>query len=170
MLASSAIGGWQWEEPHHARFLTRLASFSRLILFDKRGTGLSDPVRLDELPSLEQWMADVTAVIDAARADRVAVVAHGAGGPMAMLFAATYPERVSGLALISTFATLTRHDDYAAGIPPQIADLTLEWLTGGWGTGATLDALGPALPAIARYVRGSAGSNGSPRARASPRP
>jgi class 3 adenylate cyclase len=134
---------WQWEEPHHARFLTRLASFSRLILFDKRGTGLSDPVRLDELPSLERWMDDVTAVIDAAGADQVAVVAHGAGGPMATLFAATYPERVSGLVLISTFATLGRHDDYPAGLPPQIADITLEWLTGGWGTGATLDALGP---------------------------
>jgi pimeloyl-ACP methyl ester carboxylesterase len=74
------------EEPHHARFLMRLASFSRLIPFDKRGTGLSDPVRLDELPSLEQWMDDVTAVIDAAGADQVAVVAHGAGGPMATLF------------------------------------------------------------------------------------
>jgi class 3 adenylate cyclase len=134
---------WQWEEPHHARFLTRLASFSRLILFDKRGTGLSDPVRLDELPGLEQWMDDVTAVIDAAGTDQVAVVAHGAGGPMATLFAATYPERVSGLVLISTFATLARHDDYPAGIPSQIADITLEWLTGGWGTGATLDALGP---------------------------
>jgi len=134
---------WQWEERHHARFLTRLASFSRLILFDKRGTGMSDPVRLDELPTLERWMDDVTAVIDTAGADQVALVAHGAGGPMAMLFAASYPERVSSLALISTFATLARHDDYPAGIPPQIADLTLEWLTGGWGTGATLDALGP---------------------------
>jgi pimeloyl-ACP methyl ester carboxylesterase len=129
------------EEPHHARFLMRLASFSRLIPFDKRGTGLSDPVRLDEIPSLEQWMDDVTAVIDAAGADQVAVVAHGAGGPMATLFAATYPERVSGLVLIGTFATLARHDDYPAGIPPQIADITL-----------------------------SGDSNGSPRARASPRP
>jgi class 3 adenylate cyclase len=134
---------WQWEERHHARFLTRLASFSRLILFDKRGTGLSDPVRLDELPTLERWMDDVTAVIDTAGADQVAVVAHGAGGPMAMLFAASYPERISSLVLISAFATLARHDDYPAGIPPQIADTTLEWLTGGWGTGATLDALGP---------------------------
>jgi class 3 adenylate cyclase len=73
----------------------------------------------------------------------VAVVAHGAGGPMAMLYAASYPERISSLVLISTFATLARHDDYPAGIPPEIADMTLEWLTGGWGTGATLDALGP---------------------------
>jgi len=70
-------------------------------------------------------MDDVTAVIDAAGADQVAVVAHGAGGPMATLFAATYPERVSGLVLNSTFATLARHDDYPAGIPPQIADITL---------------------------------------------
>jgi class 3 adenylate cyclase len=134
---------WQWEEPRHARFLSRLASFSRLILFDKRGTGLSDPVPLNELPTLERWMDDVRAVIDAAGAEQVAIVAHGAGGPMAMLFAATYPERVSGLVLISTYATLARHDDYRIGLPPTVADAALEWLTNGWGSGATLEALGP---------------------------
>ena len=63
-----------WEEPACARFLRRLASFARLILFDKRGTGMSDPVPLDELPTLEQWMDDVTTVIDAAGAGQVAVI------------------------------------------------------------------------------------------------
>jgi pimeloyl-ACP methyl ester carboxylesterase len=134
---------WQWEEPRYARFLARLASFSRLIVFDKRGTGLSDPVALDELPTLERWMDDVRVVIDAAGAEQVAVVAHGAGGPMAMLFPATYPERVSGLVLISTFATLARHGDYPVGLPPSMADTAREWLTSSWGTGAALDTLGP---------------------------
>jgi class 3 adenylate cyclase len=134
---------WQWEEPHHARFLARLASFSRLILFDKRGTGMSDPVPLDELPTLEQWMDDVKTVIDAAGAEQVALVAQGASGAMAMLFAATYPERVSGLVLLSSFATMMRHDDYPIGIPPSLADTMFEWLSGGWGTGDTLDVMGP---------------------------
>jgi class 3 adenylate cyclase/predicted alpha/beta hydrolase len=138
---------WQWEEPHHARFLARLASFSRLILFDKRGTGMSDPVPLDELPTLEQWMDDVRTVIDAVGAEQVALVAHAAGGSMAMLFAATYPERVSGLVLVSSFATMRRHDDYPVGIPPSIADTVLEWLSEGWGTGDTLDVMGPSAAA-----------------------
>ena len=134
---------WQWEEPRHARFLARLASFSRLILFDKRGTGMSDPVPLEELPTLEQWMDDVKTVIDAAGAEQVALVAHAAGGAMAMLFAATYPERVSGLVLLSSFATMRRHDDYPIGIPPSVADSVFEWLSEGWGTGDTLDVMGP---------------------------
>jgi class 3 adenylate cyclase len=143
------VGDWmnhvegQWEEPNHARFLARLASFSRLILFDKRGTGMSDPVPLDELPTLEQWMDDVKTVIDAAGAEQVALVAQGAGGAMAMLFAATYPDRVSGLVLLSSFATMGRHDDYPIGIPPSLADAMFEWLSEGWGTGDTLDVMGP---------------------------
>ncbi len=154
---------WQWEEPHHARFLARLASFSRLILFDKRGTGMSDPVPLDELPTLEQWMDDVRTVIDAAGAEQVALVAHSAGGSMAILFAATYPERVSGLVLVSSFATMRRHDDYPIGLPPSIADTVLEWLSEGWGTGDTIDVMGPSAAAdpemrqwLGRYQRLSA--------------
>jgi class 3 adenylate cyclase len=133
----------QWEEPRHARFLARLASFSRLILFDKRGTGLSDPTPLDELPTLESWMDDVRAVIDAAGAEQVALIGHGAGGPMTVLFAASYPERVSALVLVSSFASLARREGYPAGIPPSVADTARKWLTDGWGTGATLDTLGP---------------------------
>jgi class 3 adenylate cyclase/predicted alpha/beta hydrolase len=134
---------WQWEDPHNVRFLARLASFSRLILFDKSGTGMSDPVPLDELPSLERWMDDMKAVIDAAGAEQVALVAHSAGGSMAILFAATYPERVSALVLLSSFATMRRHDDYPIGLPSALADGVFEWLSEGWGTGSTLDVLGP---------------------------
>ena len=79
-----------WEEPRHARFLERLASFSRLIRFDKRGTGLSD--RPGGLPDLDARMDDVRAVMDAAGSERAVLFGYSEGGPMCCLFAATYPE------------------------------------------------------------------------------
>src|ERR671922_1891101 len=97
------VPGWisnvelNWEEPSHAHVLDRLASFSRLILFDKRGTGLSDPVALDRLPTLEQRMDDLRAVMDAAGSERAALFGSSEGGLMSVLFAATYPERTRAL-------------------------------------------------------------------------
>ena len=88
-----------WEEPRAARFLRRLASFSRLIVFDKRGTGLSDRVSLDALPTLEQRMDDLRSVMDASGSERAALFGSSEAGLMAMLFAATYPDRVSALIL-----------------------------------------------------------------------
>src|SRR3972149_5634347 len=82
-----------WDEPSVVRFMERLASFSPLILFDKRGTGVSDRVPLSELPTLEQRMDDVRAVMDAAGSERAAIFGVSEGGPMSALFAATYPER-----------------------------------------------------------------------------
>src|SRR5438552_12249841 len=100
-----------WEEPRVARFLDRLASFSRLILFDKRGTGLSDPVPLDRLPTLEQRMDDVRAVMDAAGSERAALFGVSEGGPMCALFAATYPDRCSHLLMYGSYAARIWHDD-----------------------------------------------------------
>ena len=91
-----------WDYPAHAYFLGRLASFSRLILFDKRGTGLSD--RPGGLPDLETRMDDVRAVMDAAGSERAALFGYSEGGPMCSLFAATYPERTSALVLYGTYA------------------------------------------------------------------
>ncbi len=85
-----------WEEPSLARFLHRLATFSRLLCFDKRGSGVSDPV-LATPPTLERWMEDVRVVMDAAHSERAVLVGCAEGCPMAMLFAATYPERTSAL-------------------------------------------------------------------------
>ncbi|HEY7546498.1 MAG TPA: alpha/beta fold hydrolase, partial [Blastocatellia bacterium] len=93
-----------WEEPSFARFLSRLASFSRLILFDKRGTGLSDRVPLNQLPTLEQRMDDVRAVMEAVGSERAALIGVSEGGPMCSLFAATYPEKTTALAMIGTYA------------------------------------------------------------------
>src|SRR5256885_6683164 len=93
-----------WEEPSVARFFSRLASFSRLILFDKRGTGLSDPVPLDRLPTLEQRMDDVRAVMDAAESKRAVIFGSSEGGLMSVLFAATYPERTEALITLAIYA------------------------------------------------------------------
>src|ERR1700761_4178432 len=86
-----------WEEPSIRRYFERLASFSRLIMFDRRGSGLSDPV--PAAPTLEEQMDDVVAVLDAAGSERAAVFAQLEGGAMGALFAATHPERVTGLVL-----------------------------------------------------------------------
>jgi pimeloyl-ACP methyl ester carboxylesterase len=92
----------QWADPGMTRFSERLASFSRLVMYDKAGTGLSDPVLA--VPTLEQRMEDLHAVLDAAGAARPVLLGISEGGPMSLLFAATYPERVSGLILYGTLA------------------------------------------------------------------
>ena len=91
-----------WEEPTTSRFLARLASFSRLILFDKRGTGLSD--RVTDLPSLEVRMDDVRAVMDSVASERAALFGYSEGGAMCALFAATHPQRTSALIMNGAFA------------------------------------------------------------------
>jgi pimeloyl-ACP methyl ester carboxylesterase len=100
-----------WDEPALGAYLRRLASFSRVVCFDKRGTGVSDPVSLEEPPTLEKWMDDAVAAVDAAGVDELALIGDTEGGPMAMLFAATYPDRVSALVLINTFARWQRAED-----------------------------------------------------------
>src|SRR5213592_4719519 len=88
-----------WENPPQARFFTRLASIGRLLLFDKRGTGMSD--RVVGAPTLEARMDDIRAVMDAAGVERAVLVGLGEGGPLCALFAATYPERTTALVLIN---------------------------------------------------------------------
>jgi pimeloyl-ACP methyl ester carboxylesterase len=99
--------------------LEGFASFGRVITFDRRGVGLSDAVSLGRLPTLESWMDDIGAVMDACEIERAAVVAKGSGGPMALLFAASHPERVSSLVLVNSYARLTRSADYPIGIRVQ---------------------------------------------------
>ncbi len=115
------VPGWisnvevMWEEPSMARFLHRLASFSRLIVFDKRGTGMSDPVQLDALPTLEERMDDVRAVMDAVGSEKATLLGHSEGGAMCILFAATYPERTEGLILVGSWAKRVPSEDYPVG-------------------------------------------------------
>lgn len=101
-----------WREPSFARFLLRLASFARLILFDKRGTGLSDRVPINELPTLEQRMDDVRAVMEAVGSERAALCGVSEGGPLCSLFAATHPEKTHALVMIGTYAKRIRDDEY----------------------------------------------------------
>src|SRR3712207_5878490 len=99
-----------WEQPLFARFRDRLASFARLIVFDKRGTGLSD--RVKSIATLEERADDIRAVMDAADAERAVVMGVSEGGPMAILFAATYPDRTQGLLLYASHARMTWAPDY----------------------------------------------------------
>jgi pimeloyl-ACP methyl ester carboxylesterase len=106
-----------WDVPFLAAMLERLARFSRLVVFDKRGHGLSD--RSLGSGTLEDRMDDLRAVMDAAGLARAALFAMSEGGPLALLFAATYPERVSALVLYGTFARLCRAPGYDIGIEPS---------------------------------------------------
>lgn len=123
-----------WEEPALARFLERLATMGRLICFDKRGTGISDPVPLGAIPTIERWMDDITTVIDAVGCQRVVVFGHGDGGPIAMLFAATYPERTAGLVLGDTFARMRHAADYPEGLSEADAENKAARLYEFWGS------------------------------------
>ena len=127
------VPGWvshlehAWEEPSNARFLHRLASFSRLIMLDKRGTGLSDRVSLAELPTLEQRMDDVRAVMDAVGSERAALMGMSEGGSMCALFAATYPERTTALVLYAANARHPAHDLTAEQLQPILDAFERSW-------------------------------------------
>ena len=122
----------QWEMPPFARFFERLASFSRVILFDKRGTGLSDPVA--EVPTLEQRIDDVRAVMEAAGSERAALLGVSEGGPMSALFAATHPERVEALVLHGAMGRTTEAPDYPWASPAEaLRESAAEFIAPYWG-------------------------------------
>jgi pimeloyl-ACP methyl ester carboxylesterase/DNA-binding winged helix-turn-helix (wHTH) protein len=132
-----------WEEPSFARFLQRLAGFSRLILFDKRGTGLSDRVPHHQLPTLEQRMDDVRAVMDAAQSKRAVIMGVSEGAPMSALFAATYPERTAGLVLIGGYARRLYAPDYPFGRAPEEREAFLKEMERDWGGPVGLEVRAP---------------------------
>src|SRR5205807_901817 len=118
-----------------------LASFTRLILLDKRGTGMSDPVPLDRLPTLEERMDDVRAVMDAAGSERATLFGTSEAGALNLLFSATHPDRTAALILLNSYARLTWAEDYPHGIPPSNAEQLLELIESGWGKGVAFEAL-----------------------------
>jgi pimeloyl-ACP methyl ester carboxylesterase len=139
-----------WTEPRHAHFLDRLGSFSRLIRFDKRGTGMSD--RPPGLPDLERRMDDVRAVLDAARSERAVLFGYSEGGPMSILFAATYPERVAGLVIYSSYARRLWAPDYPWGFRPEERARYAEQLEQEWAWEADMRNMCPnADDAMARW-------------------
>ena len=143
------VPGWisnielMWEEPAHARLLQRLGSFSRLILFDKRGTGMSDPVPLDRLPTLEQRMDDVRAVMDAAGSERAAIFGSSEGGLMSVLFAATYPERMRALITLAIYAKRIWSPDYPWAPTPKARAAEIESIERTWGGEMDISNLAP---------------------------
>ena len=126
-----------------ARFNDRLAGFARVIRFDKRGVGLSDPVPATALPTLEEWMDDLRAVLDHIGSEKAAIVTAMAGGFLACVFAATYPDRVRALVLIDGFARMTRTDDYPWGLTADQARDIIQAFGSAWGTGMMLDRFDP---------------------------
>jgi pimeloyl-ACP methyl ester carboxylesterase/DNA-binding winged helix-turn-helix (wHTH) protein len=132
-----------WAEPSFARFLTRLASFSRLILLDKRGTGLSDPVR--DPPTLEQRMDDVRAVMDAVGSTQAALFGVSEGGPMCCLFAATYPEKTRALVMFGTYARRTWDPEYPWAPTEEQRERFLEEIRDHWGEPVGLEERAPTM-------------------------
>jgi pimeloyl-ACP methyl ester carboxylesterase len=132
------VPGWvshveeAWEYPSFAAFLRRLGTFARVITFDKRGTGLSDAVPIDRLPTLEQRMDDVRAVMDAAASPRAAVFGVSEGGNMSVLFAATYPERTSALVTFGVYAKRVWSEDYPWAPRPEARAREIESVEREW--------------------------------------
>ncbi len=134
-----------WAEPSFARFLNRLAAFSRLILIDKRGTGLSD--RAPELPTLEQRMDDVRAVLDQVKSEQAALVGVSEGGPMCALFAATYPHKTRALVMIGTYAKRLRDAEYPWAPTREQREAFYEQIRTDWGGPIGLEERAPSVAA-----------------------
>jgi class 3 adenylate cyclase len=122
----------QWEDPAERRYYERLASFCRLIMFDKRGTGLSDRVAV---ATLEERMDDLRAVMDDVGSQRAAVFGSSEGGALSILFTATYPERVSALVLYGAYPRIAWAPDYPDGIPEEISAVLMQHIEENWGRG-----------------------------------
>jgi pimeloyl-ACP methyl ester carboxylesterase len=149
-----------WEEPHFARWLRKLASFARVITFDKRGSGLSD--RLEILPTMDERMDDVRAVLDAAGSERAAIFGLSEGGSLATLFAAHYPERCRALVLWGAFAK------FSSWFPtPEKLEKFFEYVESSWGTGGNIGAWAPTMkddPAFLEWFAKRERASASPAA------
>ena len=133
-------GSWgsidvEWDDPAIRLFYRQLASFSRVIQFDRRGSGASDPIALDALPPWESFVEELECVMDEVGSERAAVLGVADGGPASMLFAANQPDRVSALILFTTFARYLADDDYPFGVPVGEAEKYVGQVGESWGTG-----------------------------------
>jgi pimeloyl-ACP methyl ester carboxylesterase/DNA-binding CsgD family transcriptional regulator len=126
-----------WEEPNLAHLLTRLGSFARLIVFDKRGTGMSDPV--SEPPSMEERMDDIRAVMDAVGSERAAILGVSEGGTLSLIFADSYPERAQAIILYGSWARRLAGPDYPWGLREEDLEDVLARMERGWATGEWWD-------------------------------
>ena len=134
---------YYWQEPSFARFLQRLARFSRLILFDKRGTGLSDPVT--RMPTLEQRMDDVRAVMDTVGSERAVLLGVSEGGPLCSLYAATYPNRTEALVMCGAYAHRTRTSDYPWAPTDDEREAFCREILAHWGGPVGIEVRAPSM-------------------------
>jgi pimeloyl-ACP methyl ester carboxylesterase len=134
------VGSFQsaWEHPAHARWLRRLATFGRVIMWDKRGTGLSERVPPDRLPTLEERMDDMRVVLDAAGSERAAAIGISEGAALSAVFAASHPERVTSLILLGGFARMVEDADYPWGARRDAMDRFNRRMAETWGDNAGL--------------------------------
>jgi class 3 adenylate cyclase len=142
-----------WEDPGIALFYRTLASFSRLILFDRRGTGASDPLPPDPLPSWESHAEELAVVLDEVGSERAAILAEADAGPSALFFAGTRPERTSALILSHTTAKYLASDDYPIGMPAEVADAIVDQVDQLWGTEAMVQIVVPSRADDQRFRR-----------------
>ena len=158
LVCTMGLGGHiehVWDYPPMARYLEGLTGFSRLIMFDRRGLGGSDPVPLDAPPTWEEWMEDLLAVMDAAGSERAAIYAELDGGPVGMLFAAQYPERTSALILANTAAKYVASEDYPHGEPAETWNALFDTIEQLWGRDELSAVSVPSLAGDERYVKWS---------------
>ncbi len=157
----------QWDEPHMATFLNRLAGFARLITFDKRGVGLSDRVPVNELPTLEQRIDDVRAVMDAAGSEQAALLGISEGGAMCLLFAATHPDRVRTVMTFGSYAKRIWSPDYPWAPTPEQREAEYAEILATWGTASDLATVFPSMvgnPAFREWIGAYSRASASPAA------
>jgi class 3 adenylate cyclase/alpha-beta hydrolase superfamily lysophospholipase len=149
-----------WEIPSIVRYLRRLASFARVIAYDQRGAGMSDPMPLDAPPTLEERMDEAVTVMDAAGSARAALIGFESGGPMAALFAASHPGRTSALVLVNSYARIVEDHGYDAGMPRPFMEAFFAQVVERWGkvdaSTSPTSKPGPEAELWARYQRQAA--------------
>ena len=143
---------WVWEAEPLTEIFRRLCSFSRLVYFDRRGTGASDRVPDTVVPTWEQWAEDFHAVLDAVGSDKAAILAHGDAGPLAILFAAMHPERVSALILFNTAARWIRDEDYPIGRSLADLEALLDFFSQALGTPELQALFAPSMANDPEYL------------------
>lgn len=165
LLNFDTVVDLMWDDVRYAAFLERMGSFARVMCFDRRGWGSSDSLASGVTCSLEGWLDDIDSVMTATGSERAAIVAGSEAGKPAMLFAATFPDRVASLVLFNAYARFLRAPDYPFGLPAPSVDRYRETIRKGWGTKGQIELVAPSMAADERwcnwYLR-SARLGGSP--------
>jgi pimeloyl-ACP methyl ester carboxylesterase len=144
-ITGSAGAELIWDEPSFSGFVTRLASFSRLITFDPRGFGSSGRVDASAVPAVQTWKDDIGTVMDAVGCEQAAFLSWGESSGATMFFAATYPGRVLSLVLVNAYARYARNGDTPWGLPAELIPAYVSAIQEVWGTGACIAALAPTM-------------------------